>query len=93
MKIKFSENCNVCIGNDWHYPTTTIVTTTTSTSTNRHSNNNNRQQMHTKTQTRSSRRRFFNFVAIILFAMIMIANVRHSCGLIEIQAEKEKHGK
>lgn len=36
---------------------------------------------------------FFNFIATILFATIMIVNVRHSCGLIEIQTEKEKHGK
>lgn len=37
--------------------------------------------------------RFFNFIATILFATIIIVNVRHSCGLIEIQTEKEKHGK
>lgn len=36
---------------------------------------------------------FFNLIATILFATIMIVNVRHSCGLIEIQTEKEKHGK
>lgn len=36
--------------------------------------------------------RFFNLIATILFATIMIVNVRHSCGLIEIQTEKEKHG-
>lgn len=36
--------------------------------------------------------RFFNFAATILFATIMIVNVRHSCGLIDIQTEKEKHG-
>lgn len=36
--------------------------------------------------------RFFNFTATILFATIMIVNVRHSCGLIDIQTEKEKHG-
>ncbi|XP_031617439.1 nephrin-like isoform X2 [Contarinia nasturtii] len=34
---------------------------------------------------------FFNLIATILFATIMIVNVRHSCGLIEIQTEKEKH--
>lgn len=90
MKTKFSNNFNICIGNDLHYPTTTIVIVTAK---NRHSNNNNWQQTHTKTLARSSRRHFFNSVAIILFAMIMIVNVRHSCGLIEIQTEKEKHGK
>lgn len=35
---------------------------------------------------------FFNF-ATILFAMFMIFNVQLSSGLIEIQTEKEKHGK
>lgn len=40
------------------------------------------------------RQHFFNStVAIALFAMIMIVNVRLSCGLIDMQAEKEKHGK
>lgn len=35
---------------------------------------------------------FFNF-ATILFAMFMIVNVQLSSGLIELQTEKEKHGK
>lgn len=40
-----------------------------------------------------NRAHFFNLIATILFATIMIVNVRHSCGLIENQTEKEKHGK
>lgn len=36
---------------------------------------------------------FHSVIATALFAMIMIVNVQHSCGLIEIQTEKEKHGK
>lgn len=40
-----------------------------------------------------NRAHFFNLIATILFATIMIVNVRYSCGLIEIQTEKEKHGK
>lgn len=40
-----------------------------------------------------NRSHYFNLIATILFATIMIVNVHHSCGLIEIQTEKEKHGK
>lgn len=44
--------------------------------------------------TRNGVQHFFNStVAIALFALIMIVSIRLSCGLIDLQAEKEKHGK
>lgn len=43
--------------------------------------------------TRNGAPAFRSPVAIVLFATIMIVSVRLSCGLIDAQAEKEKHGK